>query len=76
MNELAKTFQQWLTEEGRALKTIESYVGDIQGFQQYLIEKAADGSQPLSLCAVQAITSNTFWIRILQFRPSIKRSTA
>ncbi|KAB7666033.1 tyrosine-type recombinase/integrase [Bacillus sp. B1-b2] len=48
MNELAQAFQQWLTEEGRAPKTIESYVGDIQGFQQYLAEKAADESQPLS----------------------------
>lgn len=48
MNQLAQEFQQWLTEEGRALKTIESYVGDIKGFQQFLSEKAADESQPLS----------------------------
>ncbi|MFD2679254.1 tyrosine-type recombinase/integrase [Bacillus seohaeanensis] len=48
MNELAKAFQQWLTEEGRSPKTIESYVGDIKGFQKYLSEKAATESKPLS----------------------------
>lgn len=48
MNELIQSFQQWLTEEGRAPKTIESYIGDIKGFQQYLREKSADESQPLS----------------------------
>jgi integrase/recombinase XerD len=48
MNEPAESFQQWLTEEGRAPKTIESYVGDIRSFQNYLAEKAADESQPLS----------------------------
>ncbi|WP_108668941.1 tyrosine-type recombinase/integrase [Peribacillus acanthi] len=48
MNELAKDFKQWLMEEGRAPKTIESYVGDVQGFQNYLAEKAADEKRPLS----------------------------
>lgn len=48
MNELVQMFQQWLVEEGRAPKTIESYVSDIKGFQQYLAEKAVDESQPLS----------------------------
>jgi integrase/recombinase XerD len=48
MNELAKAFQQWLLEEGRLQKTIESYVGDIKGFQQYLAEKAVNESKPLS----------------------------
>lgn len=48
MNELAESFQQWLTEEGRAPKTIESYVGDVRRFQQYLLEKAADESQLFS----------------------------
>jgi integrase/recombinase XerD len=48
MNELVKSFQQWLMEEGRAKTTIESYVGDIVGFQKYLLEKAADESLPLS----------------------------
>lgn len=48
LNELAKAFEQWLFEEGRSPKTIESYVGDIKGFQQYLTEKAAEDTQPLS----------------------------
>jgi integrase/recombinase XerD len=48
MNELAKSFQQWLMEEGRSPKTIESYVVDIKGFQHYLAEKAVNESKPLS----------------------------
>lgn len=48
MNDLAQAFQQWLFEEGRAAKTIESYVGDVKGFQKYLKEKAVDSNQPLS----------------------------
>jgi integrase/recombinase XerD len=48
MSELLQNFQQWLIEEGRAPKTIESYVGDIKGYQQFLSEKAVDESQPLS----------------------------
>lgn len=48
MNELAKAFEQWLFEEGRSAKTIESYVGDVKGFQKYLNEKAANEQQPLS----------------------------
>jgi integrase/recombinase XerD len=48
MNELAKAFQQWLMEEGRSPKTIESYVSDIKGFQMYLNEKAVNESKPLS----------------------------
>ena len=48
MNELAKAFEQWLLEEGRSPKTIESYVGDVKGFQQYLAGKAVDEQQPLS----------------------------
>lgn len=35
-------------EEGRSPNTIESYVGDIKGFQQYLTGKAADEQQRLS----------------------------
>ena len=48
MNELAMAFEQWLFEEGRSEKTIESYVGDVKGFQLYLNEKAANEQQPLS----------------------------
>lgn len=48
MNELAKAFEQWLFEEGRSAKTIESYVGDVRGFQKYLNEKAVNEQQPLS----------------------------
>ncbi len=48
MNDLVQAFQQWLFEEGRAAKTIESYVGDVNGFQKYLGEKAIESNQPLS----------------------------
>lgn len=48
MQELLGAFKQWLTEEGKSPKTIESYVGDVEGFQKYLTEKAVDTSQPLS----------------------------
>lgn len=48
MNELVKAFERWLLEEGRSAKTIESYVGDVKGFQKYLNEKAANEQQPLS----------------------------
>lgn len=48
MNELAKAFEQWLLEEGRSPKTIESYVGDVKSFQKYLREKAVNEQQPLS----------------------------
>lgn len=48
MKGLLKEFQQWLLEEGKASKTIESYVGDVKGFQKFLHEKAIDSSQPLS----------------------------
>ncbi len=29
-------FKRWLIEEGKAAKTIESYVGDVEGFQKFL----------------------------------------
>ena len=48
MNEIVQSFERWLFEEGRAAKTIESYVGDVKGFQKYLNEKAANEQQPLS----------------------------
>lgn len=37
MNDLVQAFEQWLFEEGRAEKTIESYVGDVKGFHKYLV---------------------------------------
>lgn len=37
-----KTFGQWLFEEGKATKTIDSYVTDVKGFQTYLEEKLTD----------------------------------
>ncbi|MGV3265856.1 tyrosine-type recombinase/integrase [Cytobacillus pseudoceanisediminis] len=48
MNDLVQEFKRWLTEEGRASKTIESYVGDVNGFNIYLKEKAVEELQPLS----------------------------
>lgn len=35
-------FEKWLFAEGKAVKTIESYVGDVKGFQAYLQEKLKD----------------------------------
>ena len=35
-------FSQWLFTEGKADKTIESYVNDVKGFQSYLQEKLND----------------------------------
>ncbi|MFD2443705.1 tyrosine-type recombinase/integrase [Bacillus sp. CGMCC 1.16607] len=48
MKETISSFQQWLMEEGRAPKTIESYVCDIKSYKNYLEEKAASDQQPLS----------------------------
>jgi integrase/recombinase XerD len=35
-------FEKWLFAEGKAPKTIESYVNDVKGFQSYLQEKLKD----------------------------------
>lgn len=35
-------FSNWLFTEGKATKTIESYVNDVKGFQSYLQEKLKD----------------------------------
>jgi site-specific recombinase XerD len=35
-------FSQWLFAEGKAAKTIESYVNDVKGFHSYLQEKLKD----------------------------------
>ncbi|WP_039042123.1 site-specific integrase [Sporosarcina sp. ZBG7A] len=45
---LLTNFEQWLLEERRAPKTIESYGSDVKGFQKFLNEKAANETQPLS----------------------------
>lgn len=42
------SFLQWLFEEGRSPRTIESYGSDIKGFQQFLKERATGEEQPLS----------------------------
>lgn len=44
--DILQSFSQWLFEEGRAKKTIDSYVSDIKGYMQYCNEKG-DGDQPL-----------------------------
>ncbi|MBD7909106.1 tyrosine-type recombinase/integrase [Sporosarcina gallistercoris] len=48
MQSTIEAFEQWLFEEGRAPRTIESYVSDVKGFQRFLKEKAAGEEQPLS----------------------------
>lgn len=48
MGELTELFKQWLIEEGKAIKTIESYVGDIKGYHQFLNEKVTGDNQLLS----------------------------
>jgi len=48
MDDLTKEFEQWLTEEGRASKTVESYVGDIKGYHLYMKERAVNESQAFS----------------------------
>lgn len=35
-------FKEWLVEEGKAVKTIESYTTDVWLFQNYLLEKDVD----------------------------------
>ncbi len=46
--DLLKEFKQWLIEDGKSPKTIESYCNDVKQFQLYVAEKAADEQQPLS----------------------------
>jgi integrase/recombinase XerD len=48
MKDQLASFEQWLMEEGRALKTIESYTSDVKAFQQFLREKSSTESQSLS----------------------------
>lgn len=48
MQSTLEAFEQWLFEEGRAPRTIESYVSDVKGFQLFLKEKAVGEEQILS----------------------------
>ncbi|WP_346729061.1 site-specific integrase [Lederbergia citrea] len=50
---LVQDFEQWLEEEGKAPSTIYSYIGDVEGFQYYLAEKAAVKKQSLSRFAFE-----------------------
>ena len=43
-----QAFQQWLIEDGKSPKTIESYCNDVHKFQVYLAEKVTDENQVLS----------------------------
>ena len=36
---MIEKFRQWLTEEGKATKSIESYINDVSQYQKYLDEK-------------------------------------
>ncbi|MED0665951.1 tyrosine-type recombinase/integrase [Bacillus badius] len=45
---ILEDFRQWLVEDGKSPKTIESYCNDVKQFQLYLAEKTADEQQPLS----------------------------
>ncbi|WP_342533878.1 tyrosine-type recombinase/integrase [Lysinibacillus sp. FSL K6-0057] len=39
---IIERFEQWLVEEGKAEKTVESYVNDVRKFSEYLAEKDVD----------------------------------
>ena len=41
-------FTQWLLEDGKSPKTIESYINDVKLFQKYLYEEAVDEETLLS----------------------------
>lgn len=45
---LIEGFRQWLIEDGKSPRTIESYCSDIKFFQLYLTQKATDEQHPLS----------------------------
>jgi len=45
---LIEGFRQWLIEDGKSPRTIESYCSDVKQFQLYLMQKAADEQQPLT----------------------------
>lgn len=41
-------FKQWLMEDGRAHATIQSYINDVQKFNEYLLEKGCDSEVLMS----------------------------
>lgn len=43
-----ESFSQWLLEDGKSPKTIESYQNDVKQFQKYLLEEAVDEETQLS----------------------------
>lgn len=43
-----ESFSQWLIEDGKSPKTIESYRNDVKQFQKYLLEEASDEETLLS----------------------------
>lgn len=45
---LIEGFRQWIIEDGKSPRTIESYCSDVKQFQLYLMQKAADEQQPLT----------------------------
>jgi hypothetical protein len=45
---LIEGFRQWLIEDGKSPRTIDSYCSDVKQFQLYLTQKAADEQLPLS----------------------------
>jgi integrase/recombinase XerD len=47
MMEIVKRFEHYLLENGIAPKTIESYVGDVEKFNQYLKEQNVDSVEQL-----------------------------
>lgn len=46
--EVLKAFGQWLLEDGKSQKTIESYANDVKQFQKYLQKEVVDEATPLS----------------------------
>ena len=45
---IVQAFEQWLTEDGRAESTIQSYINDVKKFNCYLVERDADPEVLLS----------------------------
>jgi integrase/recombinase XerD len=66
--DLVNQFSTWLHEEGRSLKTIESYVGDVKGFQTFLAERTTGETedQPITRYSIvrfkQYLVENKFAI--------------
>ena len=50
MNEIVENFEISLIEDGKSSKTIESYVGDIKAFKEFLVSKGVRISE---LCIIK-----------------------